>query len=442
MALIPWRTRQAGSSLPSAMDIASPAFKANPYPFYARLRAEAPVLRIAMPDKRTAWLVTRYDDVTAVLKDERFIKNKLAAWELGGAERPWVPSAFKPLFRNMLNLDPPDHTRIRALVQKAFTPALVERMRDRVQALTHELLDRVAAQGRMDLIRDYALPLPSTIIAEMLGVPAKDQGRFHRWSNVLMAVTASFWGRIRAIPTVWKFLRFNRKLIAARRAEGRDDLVTAMVRAEEAGEQLTEDDLTAMIVLLLIAGHETTVNLIGNGTLALLEHPDQMERLRADTALIRPAVEELLRYSSPVEIATERYAREEVTLAGTTIPRGAMMLPVLASANRDERQFANADKLDITRQPNKHIAFGQGIHFCLGASLARLEGQIAIRTLLDRFPDVRLATPRESLRWRGGLLLRGVQALPLAFAGLGKMCHSSGRGRKEDDAIGTPPAGR
>ncbi len=373
-----------------------------------------------MPDRRTAWLVTRYDDVTAVLKDERFIKDKLTAWQLGGAEKPWVPAVFKPLFRNMLNLDPPDHTRLRVLVHKAFTPALVERMRPRIQALANELLDRVQGQDRMDLIRDFALPLPATIIAEMLGVAPKDQHRFHRWSNVLLTSTASGWGRICAIPTVWQFLRFNRKLIAARRTEPRDDLVSAMVRAEEAGEQLSEDDLTAMIVLLLIAGHETTVNLIGNGMLALLEHPDQMATLRADPALMRSAVEELLRYTSPVEVATERYAREDVALAGTTIPRGGMVLPVLASANRDERQFPNPDVLDLRRDPNRHVAFGQGIHFCLGAPLARLEGQIAIRTLLDRFPDLRLAAPAASLRWRGGLLLRGLAALPVTFVGSGK----------------------
>ena len=417
MAWIPWRTGGARPAPLDAARLASPAFKANPYPVYARLRAEDPVCRIAMPDRRSAWLVTRYDDVTAVLKDERFIKDKLAAWELGGAERPWVPAVFKPLFRNMLNLDPPAHTRLRALVLKAFTPGLVERMRPRIQALTHELLDRVRGRGRMDLIRDYALPLPATIIAEMLGVAAKDRHKFHRWSNLLLTITASFWGRLRAIPTVWRFLRFNRKLIAARRAEPRDDLVSALVRAEEAGEQLSEDEMTAMIVLLLVAGHETTVNLIGNGTLALLEHPDQLEKLRADPKGTRPAVEELLRYSSPVEIATERYAREEVTVAGATIPPGGMVLPVLASANRDERQFPNADILDITREPNRHVAFGQGIHFCLGAPLARLEGQIAIRTLLDHCPGLRLAAPAASLRWRGGLLLRGLAALPVAFDG-------------------------
>jgi cytochrome P450 len=212
------------------------------------------------------------------------------------------------------------------------------------------------------------------------------------------------------------FMWYIRKLVKTRRANPRDDLMSALVQAEEAGEQLSEDELLAMIFLLLVAGHETTVNLIGNGMLALLEHPDQMERLRNDPALIKSAVEELLRYASPVETATERYAREDVTIAGVTIPRGALVFAVIASANRDERQFANPDTLDITREPNKHLAFGQGIHYCLGAPLARLEGQIAINTLLRRSRDLRLAVTPEAVRWRRALVLRGLEALPVVWA--------------------------
>jgi cytochrome P450 PksS len=328
-----------------------------------------------------------------------------------------MPNFFKPLMRNMLDLDPPDHTRLRGLVSKAFTPRLVEQMRGRVQALTDHLLDNVRGRGRFDLIRDYALPVPTTIIAEMLGVPAADRHRFQRWSNVLVSTGSSKWGVVLAIPSVWMFLRYTRKLIKARRAQPRDDLVSALTRAEEAGRQLSEDELVAMVVLLLVAGHETTVNLIGNGTLALLEHPDQLAKLRDDPSLIRPAVEELLRFGSPVEAATERYPREDVTIAGVTIPRGEMVLAVIASANRDERQFANPDKLDITREPNKHLAFGLGAHFCLGAALARMEGQIAIGTLLRRAPGLRLAVEPGALRWRPGLVLRGLKALPVAVAG-------------------------
>jgi cytochrome P450 PksS len=396
------------------VNLASPAFKANPYPFYARLRAQAPVYRVTLPDGQTTWLVTRYDDVVAVLKDERFAKdraNALTAEQL--ARQPWMPGFAKPLTRNMLDLDEPHHARLRGLVSKAFTPRLVEQMRGRVQALTDRLLDRVQGRGRFDLIREFALPLPATVIAEMLGVPAADRHKFRRWTNALLAAGASRWGIVLAIPPLWQFLRYARQLIQARRAQPRDDLVSALTRAKEAGDQLSTDELLAMIILLLVAGHETTVNLIGNGTLALLQHPDQMARLRDAPSLLRPAVEELLRFASPVETATERFAREEVTIAGVTIPRGEMVGAVIASANRDERQFADPDRLDITREPNRHLSFGLGAHFCLGAALARLEGQIAIGTLLRRAPGLRLAVEPGALRWRPGLVLRGLKALPV-----------------------------
>jgi cytochrome P450 len=212
---------------------------------------------------------------------------------------------------------------------------------------------------------------------------------------------------------VWAFMRYLRRLFERRRADPRDDLITALVQAEEAGDKLSEDELLAMVFLLLIAGHETTVNLIASGTLALLRHPDQLARLRHDPSLIKSAVEELLRYTSPVEMATERFAREDVIIAGTTIPRGELVLAVIGSANRDERQFEDPDTLRLDREPNRHLAFGQGGHYCLGAPLARLEGQIAISTLLRRLPDVRLAGGPESLRWRRGLFLRGLEKLPL-----------------------------
>jgi cytochrome P450 len=242
-----------------------------------------------------------------------------------------------------------------------------------------------------------------------------DRHAFHGWSNAVVAAAASTWEMVKAVPNAWALVRYIRQLIKKRRAVPQDDLVSALARAEEAGDTLSEDELLAMIFLLLVAGHETTVNLIGNGMLALLEHPAQMERLRRDPALIKPAVEELLRYSSPVELATERYAREDVTIAGVTIPRGEMVFAVIPSANRDERQFPNPDALDIAREPNKHLSFGLGTHFCLGATLARLEGQIALTTLLGRAAEVRLAVASARLRWRRGLLLRGLEGLPVTF---------------------------
>jgi len=398
----------------SPPDLASPRFKANPYPFYARLRAEAPVWRTTLPDKRVAWLVTRYEDVARVLKDETFAKDKLNAMDPQQLTKtPWVPGFLKPLERNMLDLDDPDHARLRALVSKAFTPRLIERLRGRIEAFCEDLVDTMERKGRVELVSDYALPIPATVIAELLGVPAEDRRKFHRWSSRLVSVSS---GRdmLRALPAALAFTRYLRKLINQRRDDPRDDLITALVRAEEAGDKLSEDELLAMAFLLLVAGHETTVNLIASGTLALLEHPDQAEALRRDPSLTKTAIEELLRYTSPVELATERYARKDVEIAGETIPRGELVLAVIGSANRDERHFENPDALDITRDSNRHLAFGRGgVHHCLGAPLARMEGQIAIGALLQRLPHARLATPPETLRWRRGLFLRGLERLPI-----------------------------
>jgi cytochrome P450 PksS len=312
----------------------------------------------------------------------------------------------------MLDLDAPDHTRLRGLVHKAFTPKLIEGIRARVETLTVELLD--AVDGQMELIADYALPLPTTIIAEMLGVPLEDRRRFNRWSKALMNATAGGWTALLIMPQMIAFLRYIRKLVNTRRADPQDDLITALIQATESGDQMSEDELVAMIFLLLIAGHETTVNLIGNGTLALIEHPDQMAKLRENPALIKPAIEELVRFTSPVEMATERYALEDIALAETTIPRGRLVFAVIASANRDADYFENPDVLDIAREPNRHLSFGQGVHYCLGAPLARMEAQIAIQTLLNHFPSLNLGVPAEQIQWRQGLVLRGLEALPLA----------------------------
>lgn len=400
-------------------DLVSSAFNADPYPFYARLRTEAPVQRVMLAGKQPAWLVTRYDDVLAALKGKQFAKDKLNARPLDKSVRqPWVPRVVRPLMRNMLDVDAPDHTRLRTLVHKAFTPRTVEQVQERIHTLTNRLLDAAEDRGRMDLIRDYALPIPTTIIAEMLGVPVEDGPKFHRWSSAIVATNPSRWGMIKAIPNILAFLRYIRRLVKLRRTEPRDDLVSSLVLAEEAGDQLNEDELVAMIFLLLVAGHETTVNLIGNGTLALLQSPDQLGALRGDPYLIETAVEELLRYCGPLKVTTERYAREDTLINGTTIPQGELVYLALASANRDERQFANPDMLDLTRAPNRHLAFGQGVHFCLGAPLARLEGQIAFNTLLQRTRDLQLAVSPAALRWQGGLVIRGLQALPVTFARL------------------------
>jgi len=392
------------------VNLASPDFKANPFPFYARLRSEAPVYRTSLPDKRTVWLITRYDDVVEVLKDGRFSKDKATA-----RQKFWLPSVLKPLMRNMLDLDAPNHTRLRGLVHTAFTPRLIENLRERIQSLADELLDRLLAQGKADLVRDYAVEIPTTIIAEVLGIPVKDRLKFRKWSNAGAAAIASRFGVLRAIPELAFFIRYIRSLVKLRRAKPEDDLISTLVRAEEAGDHLSEDELLAMIVLLLIAGHETTVNVIGNSVLALLENPDELDKLKNNPALIKSAIEELLRHSGPLETATERFSREDINVAGVTIPRGDLVLAVLASANRDERRFDGANRLDIMREPNPHVAFGFGMHYCLGAALARLEAQVAIGTLFRRCGNVRLAVAPNALRWKRGLVLRGLESLPISF---------------------------
>jgi cytochrome P450 PksS len=408
-------TKSAKDDSVAPVDVTSAPFKANPFPYYAQLRAEAPVFPVTLPSKQRAWLVTRYDDVLYVLKDERFAKDRRNAMTPEQLKKsPWVPSMFKPLERNMLDLDSPDHTRLRALVHKAFTPRMVEQMRDQIQVLANELLDAVEPKGAMDLIADFALPLPLNMIGRILGVPAKDNAKFHRWSKTLIS-GGSNRNLFVLIPNTMAFMRYLKKLIRERRANPKDDLITALVQAKDGSDQLSEDEILAMIFLLLIAGHETTVNLIGSGTLALLEHPEQLEMLRSEPTLIKPAIEELLRFVCPVEMATERYAREDITIAGTTIPRGELVMAVIGSANRDENHFGNPDSLDITRKDNKHLAFGHGAHFCLGAPLARLEGQIAISTLIQRMPHLRLSVAPDQLRWRGTFVLRGLEALPVSY---------------------------
>jgi cytochrome P450 PksS len=392
-----------------SINIISREFKADPFPFYARLRAEQPVCSVTVPGMGTAWLVTRYDDVAAVLKDSRFAKNPLHA-----SKQLWVPAFAKPLQRNMLDLDEPDHARLRTLVHKAFTPSMVERLQERIQRVADHLIDAVEPRGSMDLVRAYALPLPLTVIVELLGIPSQDRDRFHHWSKHLVK-TPTRLNMVLALPSFMAFMRYLRRLFRQLRTAPQEGLLTALVQVEEAGDRLSEDELLAMAFLLLIAGHETTVNLISSGTLALLQHPDQLELLRADPSLIKPAIEELLRYTNPLETTTPRYACEDVTIAGVTIPRGALVLAAVASANRDATQFDDPDRLDLTRQVNRHLTFGLGAHFCLGAPLARLEGQIAINTLVRRLPGLRLVVTAESLRWRATPVLRGLEALPVRW---------------------------
>lgn len=386
-------------------DFARPQFKANPYPFYARLRAEAPVCPTTLLRQPT-WLITRYDDVVSTLKDERFVKDWLPRTK-------WIHRLSGAVTKHMLNKDAPDHTRLRTLVHKAFTPSLVERLRERIQNVCDESLNELAETGRMDLMRGYALPLPLTIIAELLGIPAEHRARLHALSRSSLSAS-NMLGVIRSFPDQRLIIRRLRRLVAQRRREPREDLITALVQAEEAGDKLSEPELVANIALLLIAGYETTVNLIGNSALALIQNPEQRELLQRNPAVADSAIEELLRYTSPLDVASPRFAREDVRFDSVTIPQGHVVVTMIGSANHDATQFRDPETLDLTRAPNRHVAFGQGAHFCIGAPLARLEGQIALMTLFRRFPNLRLAQPAESLRWRKSLIVRGLEELPVA----------------------------
>lgn len=387
----------------------SPRFKANPYPVYARLRTEAPVYRTNVAFWLPAiWIVTRYDDVVTILKDPRFSKDYTRAY-------PWIPPSMRSMFRHLLSLDPPDHTRLRLLVQKAFTPGLIEGLRARIQGICDDLLDRAGDGETIELIEAYALPVPLTIISDLLGVPLQDRRRFGPWTKKVAAAagSASVVDFLSALPALAKLSRYIRRLVTLRRASPQDDLMTALVRAEESGDRLTEDEIVSMVGLLLLAGHETTVHLISSGALTLMQNPGQRMRMQETPELRASAIDEILRYASPVEFATPRITLEAVTIGSVTIPRGGLVGVSLGSANHDESQFPDPETFDIAREPNRHVAFGMGAHFCVGAALARLEGEIALTTLFRRFPSLLLAVPPDSLRWRKSLALRGLVELPV-----------------------------
>ena len=386
-----------------------PGFVADPYPTYRWLRAEDPVHHSPLG----FWVLTRYQDVVAALRDPRLIKEPLAAAVAARLGRP-VPA----LGLSMLDRDPPDHTRLRSLVSKAFTPRVVETLRPRIQQFVEGLLARVADNHTMDLIAEFAYPIPVNVSSEMLGVPDDDHEQFKGWSldiargldSVLLPPDSEV--SRRSLAARHALADYFRALIARRRAQPRDDMLSGLIAAEEAGDKLNEEELLATCILLLVAGHETTVNLIGNGVLALLRHPDQLRRVRENPALIPTAVEELLRFDSPVQ-RTARIPSEDIVIDGRKVAAGEMVMPFTGAANRDPAQFAEPDRLDLTRSDNRHVAFGAGMHFCLGAPLARVEGQIAIHNLVQRFPKLSLAAAPP--RFRESLTLRGLQSLPVTF---------------------------
>ncbi|MFE3657391.1 cytochrome P450 [Streptomyces sp. NPDC059165] len=420
------------SEQPVLLPYADPAFLTDPFPLYRRLREEGPVCRAVIAGGLEAWLVTRYEDGLEALSDPRLSSDVRDASDprlmqsLPATER-------ESMLSNMLRSDPPDHTRLRRLVSKAFTARRVAELRPRVQEVTDRLLDAVSPAGRADLVADFALPLPVTVISELLGVPTTERNDFQRWTDDMILRRAQQ-PDPEVVDAAWRQMRtYLTRLLADKRARPGDDLLSALVTARDEEQRLNEDELIAMAFLLLVAGYITTVNLIGGGMAALLAHPDQLALLRGDPELLPGAIEEFLRYDGPVSPGIARFAREEVTIAGVTIPRGDTVLIASAIADRDPDRFHDPDRLDITRRDNAHLAFGHGIHYCLGAPLARLEGQIAIGSVLRRLPDIALAVPPGELTWRPGGL-RGPTRLPVTFTpsapvGTGARDGDGGRSR-------------
>lgn len=399
---------------PRKVDIYSAAHKRDPFPLYALLRSEAPVFEVRVPVLKRAWLLTRYDDVVMSLRDSsKFVKDPHNAGLKSPKSMPWwTPASLKALSENMLDLDDPAHRRLRVLINKAFSRARIEQLRSRIEILAEDLVERMRAKPKPDLMDDFALPLPLTVISELLGLPEEAGPRFRRWTSVFLDARSELRMAL-SLPSIFALMRYLRRLIALRRRDPKDDLISALIAAEDGGDRLSESELIAMLVLLIIAGHETTVNLIGSGTLALLENQGEKARLAGDFSLMGTAVDELLRFTAPVETATERYAAQDIDMHGVTIRRGDVVFPVIASANRDAEKFADADRLDLARKPNPHVAFGDGVHFCVGSHLAKMEAEIAFGCLLRRLPDLRLAGPAHELQWRATPIVRGLKWLPV-----------------------------
>jgi cytochrome P450 len=405
---------------PPKYDLYSAAFRAATHETYAQMRDRDPVFcQPGLDGETPIWFVTRYDDVVSILlDDERFVLDPaLALTEVELAElraASPIPEDDR-INRNLLALDGDDHRRLRRLVTKAFTPRMVEQLRPRIQEIADELLERVEGSGEMDLVDDYAFPLPITVIAELLGIPAEDQGRFRVWSAAFVTPALTDEAKAQFVVHVEEFLAYLHELFARRRAEPGDDLVSGLVQAEEHGDALSEDELSSMAILLIVAGHETTVSLVASSVLTLLTHPAELDRIRDDPDALPNAIEELLRFESPVERSLTRWAATDVELGGHTIRRGEFVIAVLGSANRDPGRFADAEILDLGRGDARHVGFGRGSHYCLGAPLARIETEIALRTLFDRLPALRLAIDADEIAWRPIPLFRSLSSLPVAW---------------------------
>ncbi|MET7989544.1 cytochrome P450 [Amycolatopsis sp. NPDC005232] len=377
-----------------------------------RFHDQGAVCPIRMPHGTPSYLVTGYDEARALLADPRVSKDNRGAYDLmiakAGGEN--INRSFGQLLgAHMLNTDAPDHTRLRKLVNKAFTPRAIAGLRPRIEQITTELLDAMADHEQVDLMAAFAGPVPITVICELLGVREEDRGEFTGWSNILLG--AGDLDEMQAAAVAMHTYLVG--LVAQKRAEPGEDLLSGLVQATDEGDSLSEEELVAMAFLLLVAGHETTVNLIGNAVLALLRAPEQRAKLVADPSLMPGAVEEFLRFDGPINIATLRYTVEDVEVGDHKIPAGEFVQVSLLAANRDEGRFPDPADLDVTRATGGHLAFGHGIHYCVGAPLARMEAEIALTALLARFPQLRAAVPEEELVYRTSPLVHGIKTLPV-----------------------------
>ncbi|PEI31976.1 cytochrome P450 family protein [Bacillus pseudomycoides] len=402
--------------LSSESQLSSPVFKQEAYDIYKELREYHPVYPLSSGEQSQSWLITRYEDAISLLKDAKLMKNIENVFS--NKEEVDVPISLenRELLRNhMLNSDPPDHNRLRSLAQKAFTPKMISQLEDQIQYIADTLLNKLEHNNSINLVSDYAFPLPIMVISEMLGVPLEDQHKFKVWSQAIIDTPHTLEDMQKNNQKLGEFAEYIQHLVNKKREKPADDLISALIKAESEGTKLNASELYSTITLLIVAGHETTVNLITNMTLALLEHPVQLQKLRQNSDLIDLAIEEALRFYSPVELTTLRWTAETFTMHGQDIQSKDRIIISLASSNRDEKIFPNADIFDITRKNNRHIAFGHGSHFCLGASLARLEAKIAISSLLQRIPNIQMQRGREQVRWKENYLMRSLEELPLKF---------------------------
>lgn len=393
-------------------------FKTNPFPMLQEMRRANPICQgLSSDGKRRVWYLARYADVEAMLRDhEHFVSDYRSTRtpdELAELQPPSLVTRL--LTENMLNLDGAAHTRLRTLVSQAFTMRTIQQLQPRIQAIADELLDPVVEQGHMDLIDQYAWPLPIIVILELLGIPATDRDQLRRWCGVLGNAPSDPVGQQEAEKLIGALVTYLGQLFARRRRQPQADLISALVQAEAQGDMLSEDELYSMVLLLIIAGYETTVKLIGNAMLILLQYPTQLAYLLTEPTLIGDTIEEVLRFCGPIDLAKMRYAAKDVEWRGHFIRRGDPVRLLVNSANRDEAQFDDGETFDLTRKNNKHLGFGLGVHYCLGAPLARLEGQIAISTLLRRLPNLRLAVPATHIEWDLDSFVYGVKHLPVAW---------------------------